>query len=243
MGIFPIFRIFDRLLEVCSYRHYLLLVVKKFLFLKNIWAILNDIYLGISTIKTRQIKANSKAQKALHARTFDTSMFDDNKIYSPVEYYHIRKEIRILGPLPHDVFIDLGCGKGRVVCCFARRKLKECIGIDIDPKLCSLAKINSTRLNGAKTPMRFICGDVAYADLSFGTIYYMFHPFGPSTLKEELRKIEASLRSNYRKIKIVYHNAIHEEILIKTSWIEKYYSFSTVSNLPVSIWRSTITVQ
>lgn len=80
------------------------------------------------------------------------------------------------------------------------------------------------------------------ADLSEGTIYFMYNPFGADTLRDALDNIRESLLRTPRSIKLVYYNSVHEGILQSCEWLEKYDSFNTVTKRTVTFWRNRASV-
>jgi hypothetical protein len=78
-------------------------------------------------------------------------------------------------------------------------------------------------------------------DLSGGTIYFMYHPFGPATLCEVITHIETSLLVHPRAITIVYYNAVHEAILQSCAWLQLFHVFHTATRRRVSFWRNKST--
>ena len=138
--------------------------------------------------------------------------------YIPTDLFALRNVLRYVGP--EDVFVDLGCGKGRVLCFVAgRRKLKKVLGVEIVPELAQIArrKVANSRL---LTPVEVIEGDAAKADLNEGTVFYLFNPFGEKTLRKVLSNIETSLSSNPRGIRILYYNPRCADVLDNTPWLQ-----------------------
>jgi hypothetical protein len=82
---------------------------------------------------------------------------------------------------------------GRILCVFARKNIRRCIGIELFEDLCEISRANALRLRGRRASIEVICTDAAVADLSEGTIYYMYNPFGPATLHGVLENIMRSL--------------------------------------------------
>jgi predicted RNA methylase len=118
-----------------------------------------------------------------------------------------------------DVFIDLGCGKGRVVMFLAaRRTIRRVIGVEIVPDLAQIAKTNLKKLS-LLTRVDIIEADASKVDLSEGTVYFMFNPFGETTLRKVLDNIKKSLQARPRKIRILYHVPECAEVLDKASWL------------------------
>jgi len=144
---------------------------------------------------------------------------------------------------PDDTVVDLGCGKGRVVCCAARFKIKKAVGIEINPRHVRTAFQNSRRLRGRKAEIQIIEGLAQEADLSGATVFYLFNPFGSSTLREVLAKIEACIVLAARPIRIAYVTPECGEVLDGSGWLERYAFWEPRPRIgldyPVAFWRST----
>jgi hypothetical protein len=113
----------------------------------------------------------------------------------------------------------LGCGKGDVLRFVAtRRKLKKVIGVEIVPYLAQLAR-RTLAASGTITPTEVIEASCTDADISKGTVYYLFNSFGKDTLLSVLRGIASSLSSNPRKISILCFNPKCVDIFDETSWL------------------------
>jgi predicted RNA methylase len=164
-------------------------------------------------------------------------------------YYYAtsyRRIFRILDALrlgPSDIFIDLGCGKGRVICCASLYPICEVIGVEDVPELCKIAEKNLMRLRGKCTQARILHGRAEEFEYTKGTVIYMFHPFGPKALAAVVSQLDKGLRLNPRDVKIVYVNPVHEYVLKETKWLELYdhwpaprYLWTGVMH-PVSFWR------
>lgn len=165
-------------------------------------------------------------------------------IYYGSTFY--RRIFRILDALclgASDTVVDLGCGKGRVACCASLYPVREVIGVEDVPELCTIAEKNLLRLRGKRTQARILHGRAEEFEYTKGTVIYMFHPFGPNTLTAVLSQIDKGLRANPRTIRIVYVNPVHEYVLKEAKWLELYDRWPAVRLLqdeimhPVSFWR------
>jgi SAM-dependent methyltransferase len=137
--------------------------------------------------------------------------------YTPTGYGVLPLILQYVGA--EDVFVDLGCGKGRVILFLATRcRLRKIIGIEIVPELVQIARRNIAKLT-LLTPVDIIEGDASKADLSEGTVYFMFNPFGEETLLRVLDSIERSLDARPRKIRILYHVPEWAKVLDQTTWL------------------------
>jgi hypothetical protein len=78
-------------------------------------------------------------------------------------------------------------------------------------------------------------------DYTRGTVFYMFHPFGPNVLHQVLEKMHTGFKIRHQCIRIVYVNPVFEELLKKCEWLEEYERWmpNTKGNNEhvVSFWR------
>ena len=88
---------------------------------------------------------------------------------------------------PTDVFIDLGSGLGEAVILVNLLTRRPATGIEIDPALCAHAhrRAEALRLDA----VTFINADARMADLSTGTVFFMYSPFRGALLRTVLRKL------------------------------------------------------
>jgi cyclopropane fatty-acyl-phospholipid synthase-like methyltransferase len=121
-----------------------------------------------------------------------------------------------------DVFGDLGCGKGRAICCAARYQIAQVIGVECLDNLCELARRNVQRLRGRRSPTSVVNVPAEDFDYSCGTAFYLFNPFGPATMREVLGKLRSGLDARPRVVRIAYVNPMHEEVLAATPWLKRY---------------------
>lgn len=119
--------------------------------------------------------------------------------YSTTHYSEIWKVLDELELRPGDTFLDVGCGKGRVLVAAQRYGCKV-IGVEYNPELVDIARRNLGRnakvfQNRAET-----------FDYSGITAIYMFAPIGPVLLADVLAKVGSGVR-------VVYVNggALHDE--------------------------------
>jgi SAM-dependent methyltransferase len=121
-----------------------------------------------------------------------------------------------------DVVIDLGCGKGRVLCCASLYDVEQVIGVEDTSELCDVARNNLQRIRGRRASAMVIHGKAEDFDYVRGTVFYLYNPFGPNTLKTVVSQIGEGLRQNPRSIRVVYVNPRHDAVLEATAWLERY---------------------
>src|SRR5699024_10596443 len=79
-------------------------------------------------------------------------------------------------------FVDLGCGKGRVLIAAADFSFRSILGIEADAALCEIARRNLKRVrHGPGAVASVIHADARTADLPEGNLFiFMYSPFrGP----------------------------------------------------------------
>jgi precorrin-6B methylase 2 len=208
--------------------------------LRPLWTMLNDAVLNIRTMPPSPVTSTASDPMTLTRRGQYSrpAKHEDNYGYDSPEYWYIRLMVRRLKLTREDVFYDMGCGMGRVLCIMARRQIRKCVGIELLEPLCQDARSNALRLRGRKTPIEVICADAATADLSEGTVYYLYNPFGKDTLRDFLANLETSVSRTPRKVMVVYYNSLHESILKASGWLKKYDEFNTFSGQHVTFWES-----
>lgn len=161
--------------------------------------------------------------------------FGDSVHYEASTYLVIRRFLPALVPGPTDVVFDIGCGMGRVLCVFARMDVQECVGIEVSPELAEIACRNVGNLRGRRAPVRVEVSDAATADYSNGTIYWLFNPFGVATMNAVLNRIEETLVSDPRPVRIAYLNPLYEGAfaarprLQRVGHVKVWYSKTAVS--------------
>ncbi len=176
----------------------------KFTELKNLSY---DALLGIET------------NRSLREVNYDPSLFQDMYGYQASAYGVIEKALACIKLKPNDVFIDFGCGKGRVVIWTGLHRLKKVIGVEIDAKLSAMARNNIKKARFRRTPAEIINQDAAEFDPDEGTVFFFFNPFGAKTISAILAKIKNSLITNPREIRIIYYSAMHREVFESQNWL------------------------
>lgn len=205
--------------------------------MRLVWTQWNEWYLNIRTLPA--LHPDGHLHRQLPADARGEARFDDGVWYESPDYWYLWKIAWILNQQrsDDDVFVDIGAGKGRVICVMARWRYKRVVGIELSEMLCAAACRNADLLRGRKARVDIICGDASRVDMTNGTIYFMYNPFGADTMCAVLKNIRRSLDDAPRDITIVYYNAIHEALFVACKWLQCTCTFETVTNRKVSFWR------
>jgi precorrin-6B methylase 2 len=146
----------------------------------------------------------------------------DSFEYSAMNYSKVQSVLQHLSLQSSDIFVDVGCGKGRVVCCAARHPCRKVIGVEYSEDLCRQARTNSERLRGRKAPVLIHNGIAEEFDYTKATTLFFFRPFGGTTLDAVLHRINHDTRQEIVRFAFVNPSAEHDEVFARHSWLERY---------------------
>ena len=105
-------------------------------------------------------------------------------------------------------FVDLGCGKGRVLLVAAQRPFRRVVGVEISSELAAIARRNVERYRPpppVRSDVEVINADVTTVDLpETDLLVHLYHPFETTIFAEVLRRLEDSLARTPRRVTIAY---------------------------------------
>ena len=130
--------------------------------------------------------------------------------YEPLNYYTSSRLFNYLQPADFKTtFLDVGCGKGRLLAMAAAYGFSDIIGIELSKKLCGTAvKVCS----GIKTRYPNVSFQIENRDARYFSIpesvgvIFLFNPFDEVVMDELIRKVKESLYRKNRSLKILYAN-------------------------------------
>jgi SAM-dependent methyltransferase len=117
---------------------------------------------------------------------------------------------------PEDVFFDLGSGLGQVVLLAHLLTGVAARGVEIEPAYCEYARGCARRLG--LSGVDFVEGDARVADLSAGTVFYLFTPFKGMVLSQVMERVRMVASS--REIRVVSYGPCSEE-LARLDWLRR----------------------
>src|SRR5262245_34945938 len=129
--------------------------------------------------------------------------------YTPLPYPMIVRMLKLLELKPNDVFVDIGCGKGRVVCCVCRFPIKRVVALELNPDLLNQTLENIQRMRGRKAliePVQRTAEDYEYPD---ATVVYLYNPFNARVTASVMDKLFESHSQSPRIMRVVYANPVH----------------------------------
>src|SRR5882762_3253299 len=107
--------------------------------------------------------------------------------YQPTPARHIFDLIRQAALTERDSLIDLGSGLGHVTLIASICTSASCTGIEVEPSYVDCARKSARSLN--LNTVRFIQSEVRTADLSGGTVFYLYTPFSGAILRDVLNPL------------------------------------------------------
>jgi SAM-dependent methyltransferase len=122
-------------------------------------------------------------------------------------------------------FIDLGCGKGRVLLMASAYPFKRIVGVEFMPNLVSAAQKNISGYSSDRQRCRKIetlCMDARDFQFPSGPlVVYLFNPFSESTFAQVLENLHRSVEQMPRPVYIAYRFTEFEGLLTQAVWLEK----------------------
>jgi SAM-dependent methyltransferase len=114
-------------------------------------------------------------------------------------------------------FVDLGSGKGRVLCLAAALPFRRVLGVEFAPELHAIAVENLAALPAGHrrtSEARSILADAAtYALPHEPLVLFLFNPFEAGVLARVIEGLERSLAELPREIFVLYYMPVHEDVV------------------------------
>jgi SAM-dependent methyltransferase len=131
----------------------------------------------------------------------------DRLTYTASPWHVLPRALRYLGVSDRDVFVEFGCGKGRVVHQAARRPFRRVVGVEISPVLAEAARsaLAARRHQHRCREVEIVVADVTGFQVPDDlTIGYFYHPFTGETFESVLRGIVESIDRNPRRVRLIF---------------------------------------
>lgn len=142
---------------------------------------------------------------------------------------------------PGDVFVEFGCGKGRVVLAAARRyPFAEVIGVELSSELSAAARdvvaserrlrASSVRIETADATVFEVPDQMTHA--------YMFNPFTGDTMARVCENIVASMERAPRSLRLIYVEPHEHAIMLEHGFRleRRLHTTRTVGRVNVGIY-------
>ncbi len=134
-------------------------------------------------------------------------------------------------------FIDIGSGKGRTLLMASNYPFQRIVGIELLPELNRVAQGNLEKYKSEAQrcfQLESLCTDARqFAFPADPLVLYLSNPLPRAGLAQVIENLERSLEEHPRKIRVLYHNPIHENVLSAGHWLRRIagtHQFSLYGN-------------
>lgn len=163
---------------------------------------------------------------------------DNHIYYATVGYAYTIPVISRLGLTESDTFVDVGCGKGRVLCLAARHSIRQAIGVEYSGSLAATARRNADQLRGRVSPILVVCTAAENYDYSEATVLYFFNPFEAPLLDQVLGKIRTDRARRPLRLAFVMESEAQRRVFTNHSWLSCYDRYIDEEGRPVAFYQS-----
>jgi SAM-dependent methyltransferase len=131
-------------------------------------------------------------------------------------------------------FVDLGCGKGRVLMMASEYPFRAIAGVELSTKLATVARKNLARW--MRTPracsaVSVVEGDVLAFRIPEGpAVLFLFNSFEAEMMRGLLECLEDASRTRSAPIDLIYLHPEHDNLVMRTAGIERLAD----DNIPLS---------
>jgi SAM-dependent methyltransferase len=138
--------------------------------------------------------------------------------YQPTEPALFHEMLAALGiDFADFTFVDLGSGKGRTLLMASEYSFRRILGVELLPELNRVAQENLEKYKSETQKCFHVescCGDACeFAFPPEPMVLYLFNPLSKPGLSRMIANLEGSLRANSRRVWVLYHNPLHDELL------------------------------
>lgn len=160
--------------------------------------------------------------------------------YEPTSVRAFQRMMRVVKPSRVDVFVDFGCGKGRVVLLAATAGFGEVRGVEFSSALAGQARAHAARYVSSHpgvAPVEILETDArTYAFRDDETVLFFYNPFDGSVLETVLQNLCSSLVRNPRRVWLIYHRPEFAGMMEEMTGVQGVKRFYT-GHLETRIYR------
>jgi len=140
----------------------------------------------------------------------------------------IRHALRALGNVDEYTFIDLGCGKGRVLVVASEFPFRRVLGVELSPKLAAVARKNAalmTRCRPGGVSIEVIEGNVLEFPIPPGKlVLFNYNAFGSEVHAALVRRVELAVSQTTPHAFFIHYNPVEGSHLDASAAFTRYYA-------------------
>ncbi len=175
----------------------------------------SDRALGIRTSRTVSAQtlglAGARARDARDYQPTPPDIFEDMLLDADVAFERF-------------TFVDLGAGKGRVLCLASAHPFERILGVELSEALWRTAQDNLRSFSAPWQRCRHlgcVLDDAAAFEFPDGPLMvFMYNPFGAPVVKRVIANLGRSFEAHPREIWILYFEPVHRDVLDRVWWLE-----------------------
>lgn len=198
--------------------------IKYFFFIAKKWNIRIALFMIWHELRGEiKYNLNSTGADELHSLEERGIDIDHASIYMPAPYDLLEEVFEKYRIASFKHIIDIGCGKGRVMCVAAAHGAKKITGIDFSKELCSAATKNlqKYRQKFPELNCSVLNNDAFYYAIpEDADCIFMFNPFDELIMSGLIENIEISLEKNPRPVTVIYFNPMEKQLFTEAGFRE-----------------------
>ena len=161
---------------------------------------------------------DTSAMVSIEDMAFPASLAKEAVHYQPSMPDTVEKVLQYISIPPSEfTFLDIGCGKGRMVLCAAMVPFRRAMGVEYSEDLIGIARANSRALirrGGSDIECEFWSGDASeFLPPPDNLLCYLYNPFGAVVLAGFIEKLEMSARASGKEVFIAYTDPQHAQVI------------------------------
>lgn len=145
--------------------------------------------------------------------------------YKPTRVRYFHKLMQALSLPKSLVFVDVGCGKGRVLLLAAQYGFRRIVGLELSPRLCEIARDNIgvfRRRHLEINETTVVCTNVLQYQLTDDEgIFFLFWPFDRSVTMSFLEMVRQSIDRKPRNVWLIINEFQFLDLLDGDSYFDQ----------------------
>jgi len=148
-------------------------------------------------------------------------------IYMPISYVLLNTLLKQLPTKPVKHFLDIGCGKGRILCVATHNGINKVSGVDISKDLCAdaTANLELTKVQFPLLEYAIFTKDAMNFEIAADVdCIFLFNPFDVVVMGAVVYNIMESAQENPRDITVIYANPLYQDLFEEEGFVETYHT-------------------